>query len=116
MKNIEKTGSKHSDKMVIDDISKTVDSKSTKNMSDGTTEFMVQSLRRLDTQIHMLNKLCKRRLIGLEREHPMEPGILHSVDILHTWHIILNAWHILHTMAYHLACMANRMEDDNRSM
>ena len=21
--------------------------------------------------------------------HPMEPGILHSVDILHTWHIIL---------------------------
>ena len=22
--------------------------------------------------------------------HPMEPGILHSVDILHTWHIILH--------------------------
>ena len=46
----------------------------------------------------------------------MEPGILHSVDILHAWHIILHAWHIiLHTMTY-LACMANRMEDDNRSM
>ena len=46
--------------------------------------------------------------------HPMEPGILHSVDILHTWHIILHTWHIilhiwhiiLHNMAYHLAYLA----------
>ena len=39
--------------------------------------------------------------------HPMEPGILHSVDILHTWYIILHIWHIiLHNMAYHLAYLA----------
>ena len=30
-----------------------------------------------------------------EPTHPMEPGILHSVDILHTWHIILHTWRII---------------------
>ena len=68
MKNIEKTGSKNSEKMEIGDISDTVNSKSMENIPDGTMEFMVQSLRRLDTQIHALNKLCRRRVFGLERE------------------------------------------------
>ena len=42
--------------------------------------------------------------------HPMEPGILDSVDILHISHIILYIygissyilWHIILHMAYHL--------------
>ena len=38
--------------------------------------------------------------------HPMEPDILHSMDILHVWRIILHIMEIiLHIMAYHLTCM-----------
>ena len=37
--------------------------------------------------------------VCIQQVHPMEPGILHAVYILHAWHIILhiwhNAWHII---------------------
>ena len=43
--------------------------------------------------------------------HPMEPGNLHSVYILHTWHIILHRHGISSCidMAYHLSYLGNHL-------
>ena len=40
-------------------------------------------------------KTSSNPVISDIEDHPMEPGILHPVDILHTWHIILHVWRII---------------------